>query len=115
MLHTGKLILQNSTRFAVSQKVIVQINSIYSVFEVTEVSDMLTIFNENTEILVDPSNVYRLVISNGEKFAPLQNMDWPRVIEDGQIDFNKDFKYYLVERRSRSQERPIVLAKIVFE
>jgi hypothetical protein len=115
MLHTGKLILQNSTRFAVSQKVIVQINSSYSVFEVTEVSDMLTIFNENTEILVDPSNVHRLVISNGEKFAPLQNMDWPRVIEDGQIDFNKDFKYYLVERRSRSQERPIVLAKIVFE
>ena len=85
MLHVGKLILQSSTRFSVSQKVLAKTDTGYSVFEITELSGSnITLRDEAREIVVEPTDLYRLVISNGEKFAPLQNMDWPRVIEEGQ-------------------------------
>jgi len=113
MKHEGKIILQSVTKFSRGQLAVIGIHSEMKICEILSMDeDTILITLEDSEFTVYPEELKRLVISNGEKIAPLQHSDWPRVIQEGGVLSEIVYTYYLVEKRSKGSDRPILLAKL---
>jgi hypothetical protein len=111
MTHSGKIIFQEVTKYSIGQSVIVKDHDNYSICKILEIrSDSILVDEKSEEISLN--NLFRLVITNGEKFAPLQHSDWEKALEQLNENPDLDNQYYLVERRSRDSQRLIVLAKL---
>ena len=111
MTHSGRIIFQEVTKYAIGQHVIVKDGDNYSIQKISGIG-LESILVEGSEELVELTNLFRLVITNGEKFAPLQHSDWERSLNYIREDYTMEHQYYLVERRSKDSQRPIVLAKL---
>lgn len=113
MKHEGRVLLQEVTKFSKGQIAIISILSELQICEIIELDeDTIKISLADREFNVYPEELQRLVISNGEKIAPLQHSDWSRAIQEGVVNSETTYTYYLVEKRSKGSARPILLAKL---
>lgn len=111
MTHSGRVIFQEVTKYAIGQHVIVKDGDNYSIQKIADIC-LESILVQGSDEPVELTNLFRLVITNGEKFAPLQHSDWERSLNYIKEDCEMEHQYYLVERRSKDSQRLIVLAKL---
>lgn len=113
---TGWIKTQAVGKFAKNQDVLARIDGKLKIGKIEEVSDStgwITVYHGGSEkTLGKKEDLLRLVVTDGERFAPLQHEDWEKAIADDLVDSDKNVKYFIIERHSKNGSSLIKLARI---
>lgn len=113
---SGWIKTQSVTKFSKNQEVLFYLQDEIKIGKIDvaeENEDSVTlIYDDFNTTIVKKEDLQRLVVSDGERFVPLQNEDWQKAINKGLINSDKKIKYIIIERYSRNGNNLIKLARI---
>jgi len=113
-VHEGNIITQTVERIKEGQMVLVLVKDYLQLGSIKTINGNSAITVENDEDgyigIEKMENLRRIVVTDGEKYAPLQNEDWAEALSSGVIDSKSNIKYIIIERKIG--DRTIRLARI---
>lgn len=112
-VHEGTVITQSVEKIREGQLVIVKTGEHLQLATVSaQRGEEITVVNEDEGFssIEKIKDLLRLVVTDGTRFAPLQNEDWKEILENKVLQSNSTIKYIVIERKIG--EKTIRLARI---